>query len=648
MTVTPLIPPVLYRGDQYRLNFTSGLILAVLFDVPEGMKVDEIVGIVKRENSSSGIPGGSAGSQWTPPPLKAEKTFDPEAPRGKRRAKVDYVDEAVEREEGERERLPDTLKDTCTYFLFREDHVRALLALMDYVGLCKVSDDVVTLTDVGRGVYEMQGSLEDMEQDIASARGVLTGTQEYLAGHPDDTTGGDHLVPYRVVPFSITEAANVVFTYVRNAGSRADTTKIGAQMFASAATSGIQNPGVVRDVESGDLHLDSALPIRRNLQRRPSYRQFLWIVSNDPDTFVAAYATGNQEDPDGQDPDRVVETVLATPTVTTLANRGDRLSMRVREGMTITRATKGMAQTVLTGGPEGVWVGKPLQPRDVHADIVSFEAAGRAGMSQDTIGGSSILWEVYDRSTLTMHDYQLARERLTGVGDVGLYGATVSGESSAMPDLDEVIGSIQDEAEGVGTLSQAGRVVERTSDDLLTAVGINVISKRPTKSGVPVHETCTYVYKGNNVMAGGRNQRCRKPAIGGSGYCEIHGGTYLNPQETESLVRASQQKIFATSSKAVEVIADLMINSTNDAVRLRAAEQILNRSGLSEARDLNINVDIGDEKESPAQVVRNKLAALSRVDPKDQKEIERAQNRGDMSPYGEDERVVEAEIVEPN
>lgn len=647
MTVTPMIPPVLYRGDQYRLNFTTGLILAVLNDDPEGVTVDEIIRVIKRENASSGIPGGSAGSQWTPPPLKAEKTYDPEAPRGKRRAKIDYVEEAVDREEGERERLPDTLKDVCTYFLFREDHVRALLALMDYVGLCSVSGETVTLTDAGRGVYEMQGSLEDMEQDVASARGVLTGTQEYLSGHPDDTTGGDHLVPFRVIPFSITEAANVVFTYVRSAGDRADTSKIGAQMFASAVTSGVQNPGVVRDIESGDLHLDSALPLRRNLQRRPSYRQFLWIVANDPDTFVAAYATGSQDEAGSQDPDRVVGVVLAKPTVTTLAKKGDPLSMRVREGMTITRAAKGAAQTILTGGPEGVWVGKPLQPRDVHADIVSFESAGRAGMSQDTIGGSSLLWEVYDRSTLTMHDYQLARERLTGVGDVGLYGATVSGETSAMPELDDVIGSIQDEAESVGTLSQAGRVVERTSDDLLSTIGINVVSKRPAKSGVPLQETCTYVYKGNNVMAGGRNQRCRKPAIGGSGYCEIHGGTYLNPQETESLVRASQQKIFATSSKAVEVIAELMINSTNDAVRLRAAEQILNRAGLSEARDLNINVDVGDEKESPSQVVRNKLAALSRVDPKDQKEIETAQNKGEMSPYGEDERVVEAEIIDP-
>lgn len=644
MAVVPMIPPMMNRGDQYRLNFTSGLVLAILNDHPDGISVDDITTIVRRENDTSGIPGGPAGSQWTPPPLKAEKTFDPSAPKGKRRARVDYVEEAIESEE-ERERLPDTLKPTCTYFLFRDDHVHALISLMDYVGLCDVSKGTVTLTDTGRGVYEMQGSLEDMEQDVASARGALTGTQEYLAGHPDDTTGGDHLVPYRVVPFSITEAANVVFSYLNGAGSKADRKKIGPQMFASAATSGVQNPGVVRDIESGDLHLDSALPIRRNLQRRPSYRQFLWILHNDPDTFLVAYAAHSAN---GEPVDKATEIVLSKPTMKSLAEKGDMMSLRIREAKNIITATKTTAQLVLSGGPEGVWVGKPLQPRDVHADVVSFESAGRGGFTQDTIGGSSILWETYDRVPLTMHDFQLAREALTGVGDAGIYGASVSGESAGIPEIDEVVGSIEEEAESAKTLSQAGRVVDRTSDELLETIGVNVVSKRPTKSGVPLQETCTYVYKGNNVMAGGRNQRCRKVAIGGSGYCEIHGGTYLSPQETESLVRASQQKIFATSSKAVEVIADLMINSTNDAVRLRAAEQILNRAGLSEARDLNINVDVKDEKESPAEVVRNRLAQLSRVDPPKQSEIESAQKRGHMSPYGEDERqVVEAEVVDP-
>ena len=640
MAVLPLIPPMMYRGDHYRLNFTTGLVLAILADHPDGVDQDDIAEIVTRENETSGIPGGPAGSQWTPPPKKLESTFDPSAPRGRRKASADFVADAIaDSEPGER--LPDTLRPTCTYFLYRTDHVLALLALMRYVGLVEVDDRTVTLSDLGRGVYEMMLSLEDMELDVASAGGRLTSTQEYLSGHPDDTTGGDHLVPYRVVALSITEAANVVYAYLSGAGSHADRTKIKPQMLASAATSGVQNPGVVRDVESNELRLDSSLPIRRNLQRIPSYRQFLWIVQNDPDTFVAATASG--EDNVGE----IVELVLAHHKNAELQKMGTKNALLVREAQALVTATRTTAQLILGGGPEGVWVGKPLQPRDVHADVVSFEAAGRAGFTQHTIGASSLLWETYDRSGLTMHDFQIARERLTGVGDVGLYGASVSGETASIESFADAIEKVEGDAETPRTLSEAGRMVDRTSDELLESIGVTVISKRPTRSGVPINETCTYEYKGPNFKTGGGSKRCRKVAIGGSGFCEIHGGTYLSPQETESLVRAAQQKIFATSSKAVEVIADLMVNSTNDAVRLRAAEQILNRAGLSESRDVNISVDVDGEKESPAEVVRNKLKALSGVSPSDQQQIEAAQRRGDMSPYGEDERdVIDAEVVE--
>lgn len=630
----PAYPPAqVYRGDRYRLNLTAGALLVLVNSAPDGrLSIDDAFKKLDGQNLLSGIPGGPAGSQWNPPPIMPEKTYS------------DSGEPAAEPA-----RYPDTLREYCTYFESTRDRVAAIARMLQFCGLVQIRDEVMYSTALGRGVVELMEQAETQQRSLAAGQGRMSAVQEYLARDPRDTFVSPHTIPFPVYGLHITGAVRTALGIYRQTpppvdGSDPDSDVVFAStppvVYAQAASDGATTPDTVVEYNYGDLEFDAALPIRRHLFRRPTYRQFLWIALNDRATFVLALSGVTDRNMEivgnGQRmPDNAVE-------------RTDPDIRRVRANRLIAKRMKDFSELVLSGGPEAIWVGKPLNPKDVHADCMAFHAAGRPGFTDRIIQGSSVAWEAYDRNELTVRDFELAREALREGFQSGRLSRNIAA-ASAEVDAIEVAhrAVVENDDRPFMRLDEAGAFVERTANEMLREIGVDVeVSPEVSPSGVPFDIRCTYVSKTTNpVTKMVLEHRCRAKSIGGSGYCERHGGSYLTPEETASLVRATQQKLFASSSKAVEVMAELMMRSTNDAVRLRAAEQILNRSGLGESRDINVHLkaSLEGEVKSASESVRERLEQLSGIGPGKQQEIERRQRQGDLSAYGE---TIEAEVVE--
>lgn len=635
----PHPPSQVYRGDRYRLNITAGTILSLAVSAPEGapsMDLEDVSRVLEGQNLLAGIPGGPAGSQWSPPPVVPERTHE---------GVPDTAPAA------EPERYPDTLREYCTYFDSNLDRVTGIVRMLDYCGLLTYDQDtgLVQATDLGKKVHELLQQAETQARNIAAGQKRLSPVQEYLARDSRDVFLDPHTVPFPVYSFSITDAVRVAQDLYRKTPPNADGKPLEPSavfsaapplIYAQAAENGANAPETVVEYNYGDPEFDAALPIRRHMFRKPSYRQFLWIALNDRHTFVLGMS--------GLSPRNIEIVGNASRAAESPRDRTDPEVRKVKTNRSLARKIKDFAHMVLSGGPESVWAGKPLNPRDVHSDTVSFHAAGRPGFNEDLVRGSSIAWEAYERSNVTMRDFETARETLINGHKAGLL-KNVAAAPATVDSAEVALRAVtENEDHPFMRIDEAGAFVERTSNEMMREIGIDIeVAPEVSPTGVPFDIRCTFTEEHKNNATGlSKITKCRAKAIGGSGYCERHGGSYLSPEETASLVRATQQKLFAASSKAVEVMAELMVHSTNDAVRLRAAEQVLNRSGLGESRDVNVHLKatVDTEGRSPAEAVRERLAQLTRVPAPEQQEIERRQRSGDISQYGEP--IVEAEVVE--
>ena len=70
---------------------------------------------------------------------------------------------------------------------------------------------------------------------------------------------------------------------------------------------------------------------------------------------------------------------------------------------------------------------------------------------------------------------------------------------------------------------------------------------------------------------------------------------------------------------ALETFDDVMKNSTNDSARIKAASEILDRSGIKE--DTNINVNIEDKSQVRAEIL-SKLEKMRLEDVEDAEIVE--------------------------
>lgn len=129
---------------------------------------------------------------------------------------------------------------------------------------------------------------------------------------------------------------------------------------------------------------------------------------------------------------------------------------------------------------------------------------------------------------------------------------------------------------------------------------------KPTKDEpVPVVR-CTGTVR-NGPRTG---ERCGRWSIRGHDKCLKHGGQLPNVKKAaEEVQEAARLRLFGLADDAIDAIEELVLNPmTAGAVRLKAAETILDRVGIKGAPDLNVQVEV---RTNPADEIAKRLASIA-------------------------------------
>lgn len=104
-------------------------------------------------------------------------------------------------------------------------------------------------------------------------------------------------------------------------------------------------------------------------------------------------------------------------------------------------------------------------------------------------------------------------------------------------------------------------------------------------------------------------ERCKRWSIRGTTVCASHGGRLPNVIEhSAASVESARLDLMGLAGDAVEVIKEFLLNpATTEATRLKAAENVLNRTGIKEALEMKIEVE---NKVSPAEDILSKIAIM--------------------------------------
>lgn len=372
---------------------------------------------------------------------------------------------------------------------------------------------------------------------------------------------------------------------------------------------------------------ESTLPLRRGSSSKPGYRAWLQIVGKNPITWAVLQSGLDPHHPllhtDGalEGTAHIVAAFNAAQALPADADPDEHLPLAYWAARVQAEFIGPLAQVVLSGGPDGLWIGKPLKPDAVHADVVGLCASGVSGFgSEDEMERrSSLAWELFDAAEITLPQYTETREAIEAArADANTITVThvpeVPTGDEADIDSDELdkrlsTASLTADKRGIVGGGVIEKLLMRKTADALFDSALGRAVANPWDAGKPgalLHVRCSYVV---NAKDPHKRRSCDRWAVQGSDRCETHGGMYLDPEETKALLRAGMSKIYALSSKAIDTLGDLMVNSTNDSVRAQCAKMILDRAGFNEAID--INVDVGAKTEDPAEVIRERLRRLA-------------------------------------
>lgn len=104
-------------------------------------------------------------------------------------------------------------------------------------------------------------------------------------------------------------------------------------------------------------------------------------------------------------------------------------------------------------------------------------------------------------------------------------------------------------------------------------------------------------------------KRCGRWSLRGTTVCVSHGGRLPSVVEhSNAVVESARMRLFGLADEAVDVIEDIIKNSTQEQMKLKAAEMVLNRAGIKDAID--ISVEVKETKASLADDVLKKLEIM--------------------------------------
>lgn len=104
-------------------------------------------------------------------------------------------------------------------------------------------------------------------------------------------------------------------------------------------------------------------------------------------------------------------------------------------------------------------------------------------------------------------------------------------------------------------------------------------------------------------------KQCNRWSIRGITVCAMHGGKRpAMKKKAEAVVEAARLKLLGLTDEAIDVLDDLIKPGTNDAIRLKAAQDILDRNGIKGTIDVNVEVE---HSVNPAAIVSERLNKLA-------------------------------------
>ncbi|QGT55136.1 hypothetical protein SEA_FORZA_175 [Gordonia phage Forza] len=385
------------------------------------------------------------------------------------------------------------------------------------------------------------------------------------------------------------------------------------------------------------------LPPKRETRSRLTYRQWLTMIYKESRVYVAA-----QED------------LMAERPLKPGTPEAEKKERSIKSRHAQIKHVRLFAKLVLSGGPESVWMGKPIIPKDVHNDVESFYAAGKPGFNAQIVEASSLAWELWETDIVSLSEYADIREwvELKTVEE-----RTFTEKAKALPegiptdDSDRPLvyrkASNRSEDASTKAIEQYDPFgVNQPMDFAASRMAQQIIDPgkfaQVNADGSLTHVRCDYSYSADNRDPGyvsysrKTGSRCPNIAVTGTTRCEMHGGLLASPAETRAMIVASQMQAFALSGQAMATIADIMVHGQNETSRLRAAETILNRSGVIEGAEVDVRdarKEAASDGTSARDVVMDRLRKLANYEAAESAREEEAKKELDND-------VVEGTVVE--
>lgn len=111
------------------------------------------------------------------------------------------------------------------------------------------------------------------------------------------------------------------------------------------------------------------------------------------------------------------------------------------------------------------------------------------------------------------------------------------------------------------------------------------------------------------ATSNGTGERCNRWSLRGTTVCWRHGGHLPGVQEhAAAVVEAARLELFGNSARAVEVLLELMNGAQAEGVRLKAATEVLDRSGVRGGTELDVQVT--DGRVDAAALLRDKVEQM--------------------------------------
>lgn len=131
-----------------------------------------------------------------------------------------------------------------------------------------------------------------------------------------------------------------------------------------------------------------------------------------------------------------------------------------------------------------------------------------------------------------------------------------------------------------------------------------------------------------SAMSNTTGERCKKWSLRGTTVCVSHGARLPSVSaHAEAVVDAARLRLMGLADSAVDVLEDLIQKGTNEQIRLKAAENVLNRVGIRDGMDLSVEVK---HTVSASDSIADRLKSMA----------------ARLNPEEELEEIVDAEVVD--